>query len=182
MSTPSKAARRWLATGEVIDGATISVVDGGIAASRRTGVSHHLADAAEVTVDGNTTFAGRWLCGGSSVDAVLLNEDAVACLGCRLAAALPQGPCVYFAWGEGDELLYVGSSVNMPQRVRSHMSQTRWWSEVRRLTFTHHATEFEIRRAEFEAISERPGKYNRDGVRRPSAVAALDLVIGGEDA
>jgi hypothetical protein len=175
----SMAAHRWVNDSEPLAGATYSVIDGGIAAARRTGVSHHLVDAVEIAIDSRTTLAGRWLCGGSSVDAVLLNEDSVDCVGCRLAAAVPQTPCVYYAWSADEELLYVGSSVNVAQRLRGHMAQTRWWSDVRRLTFDEYATEHEARRAEFEAIAKRPGVHNREGVRRARQESRLlDLVIG----
>ena len=178
MSTLSMAAHRWLGNGKAPADATVAVIDGGVAASRRTGVSHHVGDAAEITVGDETTLAVRWLCGGSSVDAVLLNEESVDCVGCRLTAATPQTPCVYYAWGEEDDLLYVGSSVNVAQRIRGHMTQTGWWPSVRRLTFDEYATEHEARRAEFIAIAERPGKHNREGVRRKRTERALGLVIG----
>lgn len=180
MSALSRAAHRWLGGGQMVDGASVSIVDGGIACARRTGVAHHLEDAAEITVESQTTLAARWLCGGSSVDALMLSADEVIdCVGCRLAAAVSQRPCVYYAWGESGELLYVGSSINVAQRIRGHMAQTGWWSEVRSLTFDEYDTEFEIRRAEFEAIAERAGKYNREGVRRRSPVD-LGFAIGGD--
>jgi hypothetical protein len=181
MKALSAAAHRWLNLESVVPDATVSVIDGGIAAARRTGVSHHVADAAEITVGEETALAARWLCGGSSVDAVLLDEESVDCIGCRLSAAVPQTPCVYYAWGESSELLYVGSSVNVAQRIRSHISQSHWWPSVRRLTFDAHPTEHEARRAEFVAIAETPGLHNREGVRRGHGDSrVLDLVIGGD--
>lgn len=179
MSALSVAASRWLAGYETTP--QVSVIDGGIAASRRTGIAHHVADAAEITVEGETTLAARWLCGGSSIDAVGLTNISVACVGCRIAAAVPQGPCVYYAWDEDDDLLYVGSSINLAQRIRGHRSRTHWWPEVRRLTFEEYPTEHEARRAEMEAIAERPGRHNREGVFRRSPVTPLGLVVGGEE-
>lgn len=176
----SRAARQWLRGGvEKTKGLTITVLDGGVIASRKTGVTHHMADAAEITLDGQSVIAGRWLCGGSSVDAVRLDDDEVACLNCRLAAALTQEPCVYYAWDENDDLLYVGSSINLPQRIRGHMSGTHWWPKVRRLSFDEHLTEFDARRAEAEAIAARPGVHNRDGVRREGSVSPLGFIVGG---
>ena len=176
----SRAAHRWIAgEDDLMVEVTLTPVQGGVIASRRTGVSHHLSDAVEITHNGDATIAGRWLCGGSSVDAVLLPDgDEIACVNCRLAAAMPQQPCVYFAWGADDELLCVGSSVKVHQRVRAHMTSTPWWHEVARLTFDEHDTEFAARRAEFEAIAERPGRYNKDGVRKPASAPALGFVIG----
>lgn len=191
MSAVSRAAHYWLANKRVGTDAKVSIIDlvNGIAAARRTGVGHYVTDAAEITVDGHTTLAAVWLCGGSTVDGFLVEDAEVPdCIGCRLAAAIPSGPVVYFAWGEDDELLYVGSSVKAPQRIRAHSTQTRWWPEVRRLTFEEYDREHEARRAEFEAIAERPGKYNREGRRvgsptgTPAAHALLQMIEGGESA
>jgi len=178
MSSLSTAAHEWLATGKTRDGATVAVIDGGVAAARRTGVGHHVADAAEVTVGDVTTLAARWLCGGSSVDAVLLADDTPDCVSCRLAAATPRCPCVYYARDASGELLYIGSSVNVAQRIRGHMSQTAWWSEVRRLTFEEYPTEIEARRAEYAAIGKTPGVYNREARRPPAGDdSVLSLVM-----
>jgi len=178
MSSLSNAARQWLETGKTKDGATVAVIDGGVATARRTGVGHHVADAAEVTIGNVTTLAARWLCGGSSVDAILLADDTADCVNCRLAAATPRRPCVYFAWDASGELLYIGSSVNVAQRIRGHMSQTPWWSEVRRLTFEEYPTEIEARRAEYAAIGKAPGIYNREGRRPPRGDdSVLSLVM-----
>lgn len=175
MTRLSRASRYWLETQKSLDGATVSIVTIGVATGRRTGVAHHVADAAEITVNGETMLAARWLCGGSTVDAFAMPDLEAECVNCRLAAAVPSGPVVYYAWGEDDELLYVGSSVNAPKRIRAHSTQTYWWPEVRRLTFDEHATEVEVRRAELEAIAERPGVYNREG--RPGRFRQDDSVL-----
>ena len=164
----SRAAHMWLA-GKKADGAHVSVVTIGVAAARRTGVAHHVADAAEVTVGGVTNLVASWLCGGSSVDAIAIHDETPECVGCRIAAAVPQGPVVYFAWGEEEELLYVGSSIQAAVRIRAHSTQTPWWPEVVRLTFEEHDTEVAARRAEAAAIRARPGTHNREGVRRPQS-------------
>lgn len=177
------AAHRWLDAGRT-EGIQVAVIDGGIAYARRTAVTHHIADAAEITVGDATTLAARWLCGGKSVDAVATDDgERVDCLNCRLAAALPLGPCVYFAWGTDDELLYVGSSINVGQRIRAHMTQTEWWPEVRRVTADAYSSELEARRAESAAIAAEPGAYNREGRRpiRPGSLSDLGFVVG-EDA
>lgn len=182
MSALSQAAHRWVGRREAVGDATVRIVTAGIAASRRTAVAHHVADAAEITVGDETTLAAVWVCGGSSVDATLLPDDSVDCIGCRLAAAMPQGPCVYYAWGEDGELLYIGSTINPSQRMRGHMTQTRWWPEVRRLTFDEHRTERAARVAESEAIASGPGKYNREGVRWPAKLSPLLDLVSGDDA
>lgn len=176
MSRLSHAARRWLSTGESGGSAArVSVVDvpSGMAAGRRTGVSHYVADAAEISLGDETTLAVRWLCGGSTVDAGLVNDEPEPdCVNCRLTAAVPSRPVVYYAWDADGELLYVGSSVKVATRIKGHMSQTPWWGGVRRLTFTEYDTELEVRRAELAAIAERPGIHNREG-RRPAKVRGI---------
>ena len=170
MKAPA-ACHRWLADPDASAprGTTITPVDvqSGQAIARRTGVSHYVTDAAEVVTPDGSWLAAVWLCGGSSVDteAVTDSADQPDCGSCRLTASLPHGPCVYFAW-DAETLLYVGSSINVPQRIRSHMTQTPWWDEVNRLTFSQHSTEMEARRAESRAIADRPGLYNREGTSR----------------
>jgi hypothetical protein len=73
MSRISKAALDWMHNGSApTDKAVkLSVVDVGIAASRKTAVAHYVTDAAEITSNGASTLVARWLCGGSgSIDAV----------------------------------------------------------------------------------------------------------------
>jgi hypothetical protein len=184
MSALSRAAHQWLTTHTAPEGATATPVDlaSGIAASRRTGVGHYVADAAEISVDGDTALAAVWLCGGSTIDGYTIEETTPDCVTCRIAAVVPSTPCVYYAWGKDDELLYVGSTINAPQRIRAHVRGTAWWSDVRRLTFDEHPTEHAARRAEFVAISAGPGVHNIDGRRRPSnSPDLLRLVVGEED-
>jgi hypothetical protein len=187
MTSLSMAAHHWVANKKSLPGSKVSIVDipTGMAASRKTGVGHYVADAAEITVKGETTLVLLWLCGGSTIDGFILEEPQPDCVGCRLAAALPSGPCVYYAWGENDELLYVGSSINLPQRIRQHSTSTPWWSEVRCLTFDAFDSERAVRRAEMAAIRERAGLYNREGRRSHGLKgdeALLRLIAGGESA
>lgn len=180
MSASTSAARAWLNTSKRPTGAQLRIVDvpSGMAIARRTGVVHYVADAAEVTAGGDTTLAAKWICGASAVDAEIVAEgEEIACVGCKISAAVPAGPVVYFAWDADDDLLYVGSSINVAQRIRGHLSGTPWWDEVRRLTFEIHDTEGEARRAELRAIYKRPGVYNREGRRQsPQSVAFLEQV------
>lgn len=176
----SRAAHLWLNTKSAA-GAHVAVVTIGVAASRRTGIAHHVADAAELTVDGITNLAASWLCGGSSVDAVALHDEVVECVGCRIAAAVPQGPVVYFAWDADDDLLYVGSTIQAATRIRTHARSAEWWSEVARLSFDEYDTEVEVRRAEAAAIRKNPGLYNKGGVpvRSDDALGRVLNIVGG---
>lgn len=185
MSHLSQTCAQWRHDADVIAprGVTISPVDvhSGQALARRTGITHYVKDAAEISDDTDTFLVAVWLCGGSSVDAVAMDEpDAHPdCASCQLAAALPTGPVVYYAWGDGDELLYIGSTKNAPQRIRSHMSQSAWWGEVKRLTFTQHEREIDARRDESKAIREKPGTHNRGGRSKPKVkrlLAGIEIV------
>jgi hypothetical protein len=59
MTNLSRAASTWVHTKKAEPGSKVSVVDvpSGIAASRKTAVGHYVADAAEITVRGETTLA-----------------------------------------------------------------------------------------------------------------------------
>lgn len=92
MTAATTAARRWLNDDDRPKGARVQVIDvpSGMALGRRTGVVHYVADAAEITVDGDTTLAASWVCGASTVDAEIVAEgEEIACVGCRIAAAIP---------------------------------------------------------------------------------------------
>lgn len=184
MSALSRAARCWL--GDYVvdedDEISISPITLGIAAARRTGLTHHVADAAELSDGEHSTLAARWLCGGSTVDGIAFRDgETVDCVHCRLTAAVPAGPTVYLAWGDDDELLYVGSTKKAAQRLRSHQHSTRWWSEVRRVTFEPVDDQADLRRREYELIAERPGKHNREGFRRPAAKDPLLALVSEAD-
>lgn len=41
---------------------------------------------------------------------------------------------LYRCYGPGDDLLYVGLSVDPDNRLQQHVTQSRWWDEVERVT------------------------------------------------
>jgi hypothetical protein len=186
VSTLTRTARAWLSDATTEDD-SVRVVDipSGRAIALSSGVMHIVADAIEVSDETDTILAARWICGATSVRVIVADEDErrAQCASCRLAAALPQCPVVYYAWGEDDELLYVGSTIKAHRRIRAHITQTKWWPEVRRLTFDECATEAECRQVEAEAISRRPGSYNRAGVVRDDLAGVISMIdavqIGG---
>lgn len=174
-----RATTAWLSNERHVkmpEDATVSPVDLGIAGAIRTGLSHYVSEAVEISLGAESRLAARWLCGGLSADAMAFDADAVDCVNCRLAAAVPQCPVVYFAWGEDDELLYVGSSTRVAARLRNHVGQADWWPAVRNVTFAEYDTESEARRAEIEAIQERPGRHNRLVLDRQPGKANLSLL------
>lgn len=178
-----RVAYRWFEDGDVKPprGYTITPQDihSGQARTRRLGSSHLIADAAEIS-DGEATYLVTvWICGATSLDAVAVEDESpgpVDCVGCRLAAAVPSGPVVYYAYAEDDTLLYVGSSTRVSARIRTHMAQSKWWPQVKRMSFDQHSTELQARRAEADAIYARPGLYNREGRKLMAPPPATDFL------
>lgn len=56
------------------------------------------------------------------------------------AASGPRIAYVYRLYDAGDELLYVGKTVNLEQRMRSHARTKAWWPDVRRVESDEFAT------------------------------------------
>jgi predicted GIY-YIG superfamily endonuclease len=40
---------------------------------------------------------------------------------------MPDHGCVYRAYNDADELLYVGVTGNLPERIKGHRSERSWW-------------------------------------------------------
>ena len=144
-----------------------TTVRSGHAASLHNGVSHMVA-AAALAVDADAAvLVTRWECSGGSVNAVPVTdpERFASCANCAEAIRYPRGPVVYRCLDDAGEVIYIGSSVNLRQRVRGHRTQSGWWDEVADVTAEQFPTESACRLAEAKAIrAERPF-YNRNGVR-----------------
>ena len=89
-----------------------------------------------------------------------LEDDALA--------EIPNGPGVYLFYGEGEELLYVGKSVKLRDRVRSHFSQDYATSKelnlsgrVTRIEHEETAGELGALLRESQLVKERQPTYNR---------------------
>jgi DNA polymerase-3 subunit epsilon len=85
-----------------------------------------------------------------------------------LADGLPEGPGVYLFRGQGDEVLYVGTSTNLRKRVRSYFTaaeKRRRITEMVRIahavTAVECATPFEAQVRELRLIAEHAPRYNR---------------------
>lgn len=86
----------------------------------------------------------------------------------HLADGLPTGPGVYMFVGPGDEVLYVGTSVNVRTRVRSYFTaaekrgrMTEMIRLARSVRAVPCATDLEARVRELRLITEHAPRYNR---------------------
>ena len=182
MSAMQRATYQWMGgvhQDGLPEGITLTpfLPESGRAAAVRVGVVHAVAGAALISDGDDTKMIAAWICGGSSTDAVEIADDTdPLCTNCQLALRLPKRPCVYRAWDTDGTLLYIGSTINAPQRMRSHATGTRWWLEVARVTFEEYDTEAEIRKVESAAIWNEASLYNRGGTRQKAAAATRDLL------
>lgn len=143
-----------------------ALIKSGKAASLRRGVVHHVYEAAIVTDGKHARLAATWACGGASVEALAVADadNAVVCAFCAEAIHQPRGPVVYRCIdGEGD-VIYIGSTINLHQRVRAHRGGAYWFDEVVDIDAVQYPTESAARLAEAKAIRAEKPFYNRDGV------------------
>jgi excinuclease UvrABC nuclease subunit len=61
-------------------------------------------------------------------------------------------PYVYRAYNEAGDLLYVGSTHELGTRMDAHASQSTWWADAKRLTFTTYSSRADAYLAELGAI------------------------------
>jgi hypothetical protein len=146
-------------------------VKSGRAASVHNGVAHLVETAAIVTDPSGAVLVAKWHCGSYSVNAVPVPADGVdfaTCVHCAEAARWPRGPVVYRCYDAEGDLLYIGSSIDVRQRLRAHKAPgvggSRWWPEVDRVECEGYDTEAKCRLAEAEAIRREPSRYNRAGI------------------
>lgn len=98
-----------------------------------------------------------------------------------LAAGLPAAPGVYLFRGRGDEVLYVGTSGNLRQRVRSYFTAAEVRDRVKQMVLHAHridhvvcATALEARIREQRLIAAHQPRYNRRS-RAPGKVYWIGL-------
>lgn len=82
---------------------------------------------------------------------------------------MDQENVVYRLWGEEGDLLYVGVTAHLRERMWSHQAHKPWWDEVAAITVERHESRQDAERAEAKAILEEvPGKNRNGGSgRRP---------------
>lgn len=69
-------------------------------------------------------------------------------------------PAVYRMFNEDGDLLYVGRSIDVLQRLSSHRKVKAWWTDVANVTVTHYDDELEACREEALAIAHEQPRYN----------------------
>lgn len=79
----------------------------------------------------------------------------------RSFSPIPAGHhTLYRFFSEDGDLLYVGISLHMINRLASHRSGKRWWATVRNITLDHHPNYESARLAEKIAIRDEAPRYN----------------------
>jgi len=130
-------------------------------------VVHRVLSAAIVTDGEVSRLVARWACGSNSVNATPITgaetADYATCVHCTRAASVPTGPVVYRCYDESNDLLYIGSSIVLHSRIRSHRRTTAWWSDVHHIEAERFATEREARAAEVVAIIRERPLHNKVG-------------------
>lgn len=71
--------------------------------------------------------------------------------------------CVYYCYNAGGELIYVGSSTNMKQRITHHVAKTVWWREVHRIRIAQAASRRAMLDLEWEEIKRLSPRHNVTG-------------------
>ena len=75
--------------------------------------------------------------------------------------------CVYTFVGDDDEVLYIGCTRNVMQRVQQHAYERGWWGDVARIELQHFPNLPEARFAERRLIEEKRPVHNVKHNRGP---------------
>ena len=87
-----------------------------------------------------------------AIDVALGNHILPANIDPKIIANLPHSPGVYMFYDKDDNLLYVGKSVDIKKRVRSHFSQSHTSSKEAAITSNVHFIDFEVTSGELSAL------------------------------
>ena len=108
--------------------------------------------------------------------------SAPAHIDSHLVSHLPTSPGVYYFWGERQELLYIGKSINIKKRVQSHFTADHRSSremticqQVRNITFDDTAGELTALILESKQIKALQPIYNRK-LRRVRSFQTIQLI------
>ena len=122
----------------------------------------------------------------TAINAALANYILPDTVDEKIIESLPHLPGVYFFYDAQDTLLYVGKSVDIKSRVRSHFGQSHTTSKERALTAKVSYVEHEVTSGELSAllkeskyIKELMPEYNRR-LRKTSRLAVFKSTITNE--
>lgn len=79
--------------------------------------------------------------------------------------------CVYFALDATGEVLYVGSTDNLPRRFLAHRRLAPWYSQCASVEWTEHQTAEAAHAEEYRQIRGLRPPFNRHGLPKSHAAA-----------
>lgn len=109
---------------------------------------------------GETRFCAKFLCGGTTSQAVILSGTGDARTVCAACEDAAKGPGVYRCLNAGRQPVYIGSAVVVLKRLSAHESRSPWWPEVADVKVERFPTIFQARAAERLAIKAEMPLHN----------------------
>lgn len=116
---------------------------------------------------GGTRFCAKFLCGGTTSQAVILSGTGDAPAVCTACEDAAKGPGVYRCFNAARQPVYIGSAVVVLKRLAGHESRSPWWPEVSDVKVERFPTIFQARAAERLAIKAEAPLHNKQ-YRRPA--------------
>ena len=83
---------------------------------------------------------------------------------------------LYRFFGQDNQLLYIGISINAYNRYKGHLQTKTWMDEVVSITLEPHINRREVEQAEIEAIRSENPKYNRIRYKKPEREPIESLI------
>lgn len=122
-------------------------------------------------IDGRMNYRVGWVCGGYASDALIIADPEPLGGVCERCEAV--GWCVYRCFSADGQLLWIGSTVNLRQRILTHQSRSPWWGNVADVKKSPQPDELTARLVEAQAIrAEKPlrnKEHNRDRIAEAAA-------------
>jgi hypothetical protein len=119
------------------------------------------AQCARSSETGSVWYVTTWLCGGSSIDALLVDDPAEFSYTCERCDVMLTSAIVYRCYSADGQLLYIGSCALWSSREAMHKAQTRWWPEVARVDKEPQPNLGVAKQAEKAAIGAEAPLYNK---------------------
>lgn len=110
------------------------------------------------------------VCGARSRSAILAAELPDNRRLCEYCLFPREQPVVYQVFDADNELIYVGYSGRLLQRLDQHRNATHWWHEAVRVTWTEFDSTVDALVAELELAREHRPRWNSPSGRRPGRV------------